>query len=84
MQTVRTLQTRNNTYKLIRTARTTYEQQQEDREESLYMIKQKLVGSGLLLTGIAACIFVKDATLLFLTTPLGIGTVLTKDHVIGW
>ena len=81
---IKTLETKNNTYYLgyRRIAKTTPKQREEAREERLYMIKQKILGITLILTGILACVLVKDATLLVLTAPIGLGVILTKDHVM--
>lgn len=84
MQTVKTLETKNNTYYLGygRKEKKTPKQRAEAREERLYMIKQKTLGITLILTGVAAYVLIKDATLLFITIPLGLGVILSKDHVI--
>ena len=41
---IRTYETRNNTYHIIKTAKTSYEQQQEHKAELLYMTIQKALG----------------------------------------
>jgi hypothetical protein len=83
MQAVKTFETRNNTYSIAYgynvTAKTTYEQRIEQRQERLYMIKQKLCGVGLLAVGIATC---NIAGMCFFGV-LGASVLGTKDHVIG-
>lgn len=82
--TIRTIETRNNIYNIgySQIAKTTYEQREEQREELLYMIKQKAIGIGLILVSLALSVITKDATSLVLTVPIGAGVTLTKDHVI--
>ena len=43
---IRTYETRNNTYHIIKTAKTSYEQQQEHKAELLYMTIQKALEIG--------------------------------------
>jgi hypothetical protein len=79
--TVRTYETRNNTYHIIRIAKTTYEQQEEQKAERNYMIKQKSLGvAATIFSIIMVCNGLFPAILL---TIVGIGIILTKDHVIG-
>jgi hypothetical protein len=87
MQAVRTFETRNNTYSIAYgykvTAKTTYEQRLEQRQERLYMIKQKLCGVGLLAVGVIGTIIGKDASLMVVLVPASTYVMATKDHVIG-
>lgn len=79
--TVRTYETRNNTYHIIRIAKTTYEQQEEQKAERNYMIKQKSLGvAATIFSIIMVCNGLFPAMLL---TLIGIAVTLTKDHVIG-
>ena len=80
--TVKTYETINNTYRVIKTVKTTYEQQQERRENFIYMAKQKLLGLALILIGIVSCIVLKDATTMLFTSPVGLLILLTKDHIL--
>ena len=80
--TVKTYETINNTYRVIKTVKTTYEQQQERRENLVYMAKQKLLGLALILIGIVSCIVLKDATTMLFTSPVGLLIVLTKDCIL--
>ena len=80
--TVRTYETQNNTYHLIKTVKTTYEQQQEHKENFIYMVKQKLLGLALILIGIVSCAVLKDATTMLFTSPVGLLIVLTKDCIL--
>ena len=80
--TVRTYETQNNTYHLIKTVKTTYEQQQERRENLVYMAKQKLLGLALILIGIISCAALQDATAILFTSPVGLLILLTKDHIL--
>jgi len=82
ISTIRTYETINNTYRVIKTVKTTYEQQQERRENLIYMAKQKLLGLALILIGIASCIVLKDATTMLFTSPIGLLITLTKDHIL--
>lgn len=82
--TIRTIETRNNIYNIgySKICKTTYEQQEEQKEELLFMIKQKSIGVGLILVSLLLSFITKEATLSVLTIPIGLGVTLTKDHVI--
>lgn len=68
--------TKQNTYTLTR-----YEQEEEQREERLYSIGQKLLGLALIITGIVASIYADDGGLFIICFILGLGTIATKDHI---
>ena len=82
ISTIRTYETINNTYKVIKTVKTTYEQQQERRENLVYMAKQKLLGLALILIGIISCAALQDATAMLFILPVGLTIALTKDHIL--
>ena len=79
-----THETRNNYYYIGygKTAKTSYEQQQEQRKESLYMMSQRLTGALLFTIGIVLTVITKDATAAVISSIIGIPVILTKDHVI--
>jgi hypothetical protein len=84
---VLTHETANNTYYIGygRTAKTTYEQQQEARTELLYMLFQKALGLIFTALMILPVIIYKEPRILLLTgifVLLGLAVTLTKDHVI--
>lgn len=80
---VKTLDTANNTYYIGygRTAKTSYEQQQEQREEFRYMAFQKALGTGLTAFSIGMLSFGIIPAVLPLI--MGLAVVATKEHVIG-
>lgn len=81
MYKIRSFEGNNNTYYFVKVAKTTYEQQQEQREERIYMIRQKIIGGILSLISIAMIwngLFPAILSLL-----VGIGVMITKDHVTG-
>lgn len=64
-----------------RSAKTTYEQQQDRRAELLYMTFQKALG--LILTALSIIMLAYGIIPAVLPLIMGIAVVLTKDHVIG-
>ncbi|MFA6662315.1 MAG: hypothetical protein WCS56_04715 [Bacilli bacterium] len=79
-KTIRTYETQNNTYHIIKIAKTSYEQQQERKAELLYMIFQKAIGLILTVTSITMLVYGIIPAVLPLI--MGIAVTLTKDHVI--
>lgn len=77
---VKTYETRNNTYHITKTPKTTYEQQQEHKEELLYMTFQKALGLILIVASIVMLAYGIIPAVLPLI--VGIAVTLTKDHVI--
>ena len=86
MYTLRTYETRNNTYYFARSCKTTYEQQQERKAELLYMATQKGLGLLFIILSILPAALLKEPKILLFTgifALLGVAVTLTKDHVIG-
>lgn len=87
MYRIRTYETKNNTYHLAygRTAKTSYEEQEEQKEEFRYILIQKAIGIGLLILAMFSLIIVKTVsefgifTLIFIF--LGLVVLFNKDHV---
>ena len=80
-RTVRTYEGKNNTYHFVTVSKTSYEEQQEQREELRYMIFQKAIGLIMtVLSIVMLCYGLAPAILLLL---VGIAVILTKDHVVG-
>ena len=79
-KTIRTYETQNNTYHIIKIAKTSYEQQQERKAELLYMTFQKALGLTLTVASIVMLVYGIIPALLPLI--VGISVTLTKDHVI--
>ena len=77
---MRTYETRNNTYYIIKTAKTSYEQQEERKAELLYMTIQKALG--LLLTVLSIVMLAYGIIPAVLPLIVGVAVTLTKDHVI--
>ena len=80
MQSIRTYETQNNTYHIVKVSKTTYEQQQERKVELLYMTFQKALG--LILTVASIVMLVYGITPAIFPLVVGIAVTLTKDHVI--
>ena len=80
MQSIRTYETQNNTYHIIKTAKTSYEQQREHKAELLYMTIQKALG--MILTVVSIVMLVYGITPAIFSLVVGIAVTLTKDHVI--
>lgn len=79
-KTVKTYETRNNTYHVVKVSKTTYEQQQERRAELLYMTFQKVLG--LILTVISIVMLAYSIIPALFSLIIGVAVILTKDHVI--
>ena len=77
---IRTYETRNNTYHIIKTAKTSYEQQEERKAELLYMTIQKALG--MILTVVSIVMLVYGITPAIFPLVVGIAVTLSKDHVI--
>ena len=77
---IRTYETRNNTYHIIKTVKTSYEQQQERKDELIYMTIQKALG--LILTVVSIVMLVYGIIPAVLPLIMGVAVILTKDHVI--
>jgi hypothetical protein len=77
---VLTHETRNNTYYIIKSAKTSYEQQQERKEELLYMTIQKALG--MILTVVSIVMLAYGIIPAILPLIVEIAVTLTKDHVI--
>lgn len=81
MQSIKTYETRNNTYHITRTAKTSYEQQRERKEHIKYMILQKFIG--IIATIISIVMLVYGIIPAVLPLIVGIAVTLTNDKVIG-
>ena len=77
---VRTYETQNNTYYIIKTAKTSYEQQEERKAELIYMTFQKALG--VILTVASIVMLAYGITPAVLPLLVGIAVVLTKDRVV--
>ena len=77
---IRTYETQNNTYHIIKIAKTSYEQQEEHKAELLYMTFQKALG--LILTVASILMLAYGIIPAVLPLVVGVAVTLTKDHVI--
>ena len=77
---VRTYETRNNTYYIVKSAKTSYEQQEERKAELIYMTIQKALGLTLTVASIVMLVYGIIPALLPLI--IGIAVTLTNDHVV--
>jgi hypothetical protein len=89
MLNVKTIETENNIYQFSigyrKTAKTTYEQQEERRKEIIYMTIQKTLGAILILIGVIPTIYYRNIFILLCTSFLwviGIGLLLSKEKEI--
>lgn len=86
--TVISHETRNNTYRLIKISKTTYEQQQEQREERNYMLMQKGIGVLLITICFMLTFVFPDLELrgcaIVVSLLIGLPIVLTKQHIFGY
>jgi len=85
---VKTFETQDNIYQFGYkvTAKTTYEQRLERKEELLYQIKQKAIGGSLIAIGFLPYMFshlLISFTLGAFPLFIGAALILTKEHVIG-
>lgn len=78
---IRTYETKDNTYHVVRIAKTSYEQQQERKEHIRYMILQKFIG--IIATIISIIMVIYGIAPALLLTVVGIGLIFTNDKVIG-
>jgi hypothetical protein len=77
---IRTYETNKNYYGLYIASKTGYEQQ----HKNYYMLKQKLMGIGIILFGIIAAWFAPILlSINFITLFLGITVIFTKDRAFG-
>lgn len=76
--TIKTFETHNNTYRIIKTAKTTYEQQQEKKEKVLNIIKHVLLSIALLAAGIKASNITGDGMAFIATLAVGILYLIYK------
>jgi hypothetical protein len=76
-----TYETKDNTYHVVRIAKTSYEQQQERKEHIRYMILQKFIG--IIATIISITMVIYGIAPALLLTIVGIAVTLTNDKVIG-
>lgn len=77
---IRTYETQNNTYHIVKISKTSYEQQEEHKAELLYMTIQKALG--MILTVVSIVMLAYSIIPAVLPLILGIAVVLTKDRVI--
>lgn len=78
---IRTYETKDNTYHIVRIGKTSYEQQQERKEHIRYMILQKFIG--IIATVISIVMLTHGIVPALLLTVVGIGLIFTNDKVIG-
>lgn len=77
---VKTYETQNSTYHIVKISKTSYEQQEEHKAELLYMTLQKALG--MILTVVSIVMLVYSITPAIFPLIVGIAVTLTKDHVI--
>jgi hypothetical protein len=83
---IRTYETMNNEYHVITIAKTTYEQRQERKAERLYMIRQKTIGSIVMVASLFPAIHYKEPKALLMTAfffVIGFCVTFTKEHITG-
>lgn len=80
MQSIKTYETRNNTYHITRIPKTSYEQQQEHKEEFKYMLIQKSIG--IIATILSIIMIWCGAIPALLLTIVGIALIFTDEHAI--
>jgi len=78
---IKTLDTKYNTYHLIKISKTSYEEQQERKEQIKYKIIQILLG--IILIGISSVLLLQGAMPALFTVILGIALIFSKEKVIG-
>ena len=78
---IRTYETQNNTYHIIRTAKTTYEQQCENRRNTLLLICQKLLGIIVIISALIFTKFAKDGTVLIIALLIGLICIFSKKII---
>ena len=78
--TIRTYETRSNTYHIVKTAKTSYEQQQEIKANRIYIIQKLLIIIGLILAfAISGFISLELIIPVGITCLLGVAAVLTNN-----
>ena len=77
---IRTYETQNSTYHIVKISKTSYEQQEERKAELLYMTIQKALG--LILTVVSIVMLVYGIIPALFPLIIGITVTLTKNHVI--
>lgn len=76
--------TNNNTYILGRISKTSYEQQQERRENFWYMFWQKVLAIGFIITMTIVAFILPDAGItVVLGWFIGLPLLITNRHVLG-
>ena len=81
MRKVRTFETQNNTYHIIRIAKTTYEQQREYRKDKLLLICQKLLGVMIIALAILFTKHTGDGTVLIIALFIGLICIFSKKII---
>lgn len=64
------------------TAKTSYEQQEERRNNLIYMTIQKALASLLITIGIILTLSTKEGSIVFVCLMIGIPVLLTNKHVV--
>ena len=78
---IETLDTKYNTYHFIKISKTSYEKQQERKEQIKYKIIQILLG--IILIGISSVLLLQGAIPALFTIILGIALIFSNEKVIG-
>lgn len=78
---IKTLDTKYNTYHFIKMSKTSYEKQQERKEQIKYKIIQILLG--IILIGISSVLLLQGAIPALFTIILGIALIFSNEKVIG-
>lgn len=79
--TIRTYETRNNTYHVVRIAKTSYEEQQEQREKLLLLTLQKIAGVLLIILSTMFSIKAQEGTVLIIGLLIGLVCIFSKKIV---
>ena len=78
---IRTYETQNNTYHIVRTAKTSYEQQREDRKDKLLLICQKLLGVMIVALAILFTKYTGDGTVLIVAGLIGLVCIFSNKII---
>lgn len=78
---IETLDTKYNTYHFIKISKTSYEKQQERKEQIKYKIIQILLG--IILIGISSVLLLQGVIPALFTIILGIALIFSNEKVIG-
>ena len=78
---IETLDTKYNTYHFIKISKTSYEKQQERKEQIKYKIIQILLG--IILIGISSVLLLQGAIPALFTIILGIALIFSNEKFIG-